>query len=158
MKLVPLNQQLVPAVMDLMSAGGPFIRVRDESDYWLYGHLFSSTCPVALDGDTVVGAAVAFRSQDDPDDLYVQDLVVHPDHRRRGVASALLGNLRGQAERWACRRIYLTSEPENKVADATWPRLGFVNVLGDQTVDGVSLISDFKGSGKHRAVYEFVTL
>jgi GNAT superfamily N-acetyltransferase len=157
MKIIPLGQGLVPAVMDLMALGEPFIRVRGESDYWLYGRLFSSSCPVVVDDDeTVIGSAIAFRSQDEPGEIYVQDLMVHPGHRRRGVASALVAELRSRAESWGCRRIYLTSEPENAAAHDTWLHLGFGNLPGDLLIDGVSLVSDFKGVGKHRAVYELL--
>jgi hypothetical protein len=43
----------------------------------------------------------------------------------------------------------LTSEPDNHAARATWLSLGFTNVSGDHTVDGVSVISNDKGPGKH---------
>jgi GNAT superfamily N-acetyltransferase len=86
MTVVPLRQDLIPQVMDLMALGEPYITVRTASDYWLYATLFSPTCPVAVEDDRVVGAVVAFRSQDDPDEVYVQDVMTHPDHRRRGLA------------------------------------------------------------------------
>ncbi|MBQ0926630.1 GNAT family N-acetyltransferase [Saccharopolyspora endophytica] len=154
MKTRPLNQHDIPAVIDLMKLGTPFVRPRTESDYWLYANLFSSTCPVAVDGDDLVGAVIAFRSQDHPEDIYIQDVVTHPEHRRRGITTALLNAVRDEALRFNCTRLYLTSEPENTPAHHTWTRLGFTNVAGDQTVNGVSVISDYKGVGKHRAVYE----
>jgi len=97
---------------------------------------------------------IAFRSQDKPDDVYVQDVVTHPDHRRRGIAGSLLDSVRQQATTWGCRRLYLTSGPDNTSAQATWRSLGFTNVAGDRTVNGVSVISNYKGPGKDRAVYE----
>jgi GNAT superfamily N-acetyltransferase len=150
----PLSLELVASVMRLMDLGSPYVRTRTESDYWLYATLFSSTCPVAtIDGD-LAGAVIAFRSQDEPDSVYVQDVITHPEHRSKGVARALLDSVAKQAAAWHCRRIYLTSEPDNTAAHATWLALGFVNLKGDHDVDGLSVISDFKGPGKHRAVYE----
>jgi GNAT superfamily N-acetyltransferase len=137
-----------------MDLGTPYVRTRTESDYWLYAALFSSTCPVALIDDVLVGAVVAFRSQDDPDSIYVQDVITHPTHRGKGVARSLLAAVEERAKNWGCGLIYLTSEPDNTTAHATWLSLGFVNIQGDQEVDGVSVISDYKGVGKHRAVYE----
>ncbi|MEV2274511.1 hypothetical protein AB0I72_02895 [Nocardiopsis sp. NPDC049922] len=52
------------------------------------------------------------------------------------------------------RRLHLTSEPDNQEAHASWIALGFVNVPGDREINGVSVISDFKGLGRHRAVYQ----
>jgi GNAT superfamily N-acetyltransferase len=151
-----LSRGLIPPVIRLMDLGAPYVRTRTESDYWLYATLFSSTCPVAVIGDDLVGAVVAFRSQDNPDSVYVQDVITHPDHRGRGVARTLLGAVADRGAQWRCRRLYLTSEPDNTAAHATWLALGFANVRGDRDVGGVSVISDYKGPGKHRAVYELI--
>ncbi|WP_330230283.1 GNAT family N-acetyltransferase [Nocardia sp. NBC_00508] len=137
------------------SCSSPFISARTLSDYWLYAKLFSSTCPIAIGEDnTITGAVIAFRSQNDPTDVYVQDVMTHPQHRQRGVARALLHSVRSQAEKWGCERLYLTSEPDNHAAHASWTTLGFVNVPGDHETNGISVITDFKGPGRSRAVYE----
>lgn len=154
MRITALGQDLADDVLKLMDLGAPYIRARTPSDYWLYARLFSSTCPVALVGDTVVGAVVAMRSQDDPDEVYIQDVMIHPDHRRRGIAVALVDVVRARAKEWGCRRIYLTSEPENTIAYAAWTSMGFSNAAGDYSVNGVAIIKDFKGPGKDRAVFE----
>jgi ribosomal protein S18 acetylase RimI-like enzyme len=154
MRIVALNDEVLAAVEELMAQGEPYVRARTSSDYWLYQTLFSTTCPVALDDGNVVGVVIAMRSQDDPDDVYVQDVMVHRRHRRRGIASALLRQVIDQAARWKCRRIYLTSEPQNSAAAATWQRLGFRNIAGDKELNGVQVISGYKGPGKDRAVFQ----
>jgi GNAT superfamily N-acetyltransferase len=154
MIITPLRVPLIPAVVHLIELGTPFVWPRTSSDYWLYAELFSSTCPVAIGNEEVIGVVIAFRSQDKPDDVYVQDVVSHPNHRRRGITRSLLDTVWQQATAWGCRRLYLTSEPTNSVAHATWLSLGFTNIAGDKTVDGVSVISEYKGPGKDRAVYE----
>lgn len=154
MIVVPLETEHMNEVQQLMTMGEPFIRARTPSDYWLYASLFSSSCPVALDNNTIVGSIIAFRSQDKPADIYIQDVMTHPKHRRRGIAQALLQSLKLQAEDWRCRRLYLTSEPDNRAAHTAWTTFGFTNVIGDHEVDGISVITDYKGPGRHRAVYE----
>lgn len=69
MRITPLTSLLVPDVERLIGLGAPFLRVRGSSDYWLYSQLFSSTCPVALFDDVVVGVVIGLRSQDNPDDV-----------------------------------------------------------------------------------------
>lgn len=71
MIVLALSQGLIQQVQDLMELGAPHVRVRTQSDYWLYANLFSSSCPVALVDNTVVGAVIAFRSQDKPNDVYI---------------------------------------------------------------------------------------
>lgn len=145
----------IAAVRELMTLGAPYIRVRDSSDYWLYASLFSSTCPLAFDEDgRVRGAVIALRSQDQPDDVYVQDVMVHPDARRCGIARALLGAVADRAAGWGCRRLYLTCEPDNTTAHAAWLSMGFTNLPGDRRVNGIEVITAFKGPGKDRAVYQ----
>lgn len=158
MQITPLDIELAQQVLPLMQLGEPFVRARTSSDYWLYAHLFSSTCPVARKDDELAGAVIAFRSQEDPDDIYIQDVITHPDFRRRGVTSALLDHVRRRGREFGCHRMYLTSEPENTAAHATWMSLGFRNVPGDRVVDGVSVTADYKGPGKDRAVYELIVV
>ena len=155
MNITPLRVQHIVAIERLIRVCGPYVSPRTASDYWLYAELFSATCPVAIQDDgEIVGAVIAFRSQNRPDEIYVQDVATHPDHRRRGIGHALVDTVRQQAAAWECRRLYLTSEPDNHAAQRTWLSLGFTNVPGDQTVNGVSVVSNYKGPGKHRAVYE----
>ncbi len=156
MLMTTLSQELVPQVQRLMELGAPFIRARTYSDYWLYARLFASSCPVALIDGAVVGAVIAFRSQEEPKDVYLQDVMIHPDHRKRGVARALVAEVRQRAVDWGCERLYLTSEAENIAAHAAWISLGFCNVQGDLEINGISVIKDFKGPGKDRAVYELL--
>lgn len=78
MRIIAVNDEVLAAVEQLMAQGDPYVRARTGSDYWLYRQLFSSTCPVALDGGDVVGVVIAMRSQDHPDEVYVQDVMVFP--------------------------------------------------------------------------------
>ncbi|MEV3965223.1 GNAT family N-acetyltransferase [Nocardia sp. NPDC050193] len=154
MIITPFQPEHIGDVRRLMQLGEPYISARTLSDYWLYATLFSTTCPVAISPDeTIAGAVIAFRSQDDPADVYIQDVMVHPQYRRRRIAHALLGSVRSRAKAWDCRRLYLTSEPHNRAAHASWVALGFENVVGDHEVDGISVTADFKGPGRDRAVY-----
>ncbi len=154
MRIEPLSVPRIGEVIDLMGTGAPYITPRTSSDYWLYATLFSSTCPLAVVDDAIVGAVIAFRSQDDPDDIYFQDVITHPGHRRQGTTRALIDTVADRGREWGCRRLYLTSEPDNRAAHAAWITLGFTSIPGDHTIDGVSVITDYKGPGKTRAVYE----
>ncbi|APE38435.1 GNAT family N-acetyltransferase [Nocardia mangyaensis] len=154
MDIEPLSIGRIGEVIDLVSTGAPYLTARTWSDYWAYATLFSSTCPLAVDGARVVGSVVAFRSQDQPGDIYVQDVVTDPGHRRQGITRALLDTVAGRGREWGCRRLYLTSEPGNRTAHAAWTALGFTNVVGDRSFGDISAVTDYKGPGRTRAVYE----
>ncbi|WP_236648532.1 GNAT family N-acetyltransferase [Micromonospora sicca] len=126
------------------------MKCRTETNRTATGRARSISRP---DGQ-VVGSVIAFRSQVDPSEIYLQDVMTHPSHRRQGVTRALVEEVHRQGSLWGCRRLFLTSEPDNHAAHRAWLGLGFSNVPGDTTEVGVSVVYDFKGPGKHRAVYE----
>lgn len=154
MNIELLSVDRIEEVIDLMGTGAPYLMSRTWSDYWLYSTLFSGTCPLVVMDGQVAGAAIAFRSQDTPTDIYIQDVITHPAHRRQGVSRALVRTIAERGIERGCRRMYLTSEPDNHAAHSAWTALGFTNVLGDRRVDEVSVITDYKGPGRTRAVYE----
>jgi ribosomal protein S18 acetylase RimI-like enzyme len=55
---------------------------------------------------------------------YMQDLYVHPDHRRKGIARKLVTYLAalGTAQGWA--RIYWLAEGKNEAAQRLYETLG----------------------------------
>jgi len=155
MELTELNKHHIPSLIRLMEKGEPYVRARGESDYWLYSELFSDTCPIMIEGKDVIGAVLAFHSQVNATDTYIQDVMVDPDHRRRGIASSLINLLVTRAREAGRTQIYLTSEPDNTAAHETWTQLGFQNRSGTRRVGTIEIIEDYKGPGKHRAVYDF---
>jgi GNAT superfamily N-acetyltransferase len=154
MELSTLSKEHIPALTQLMEQGDPYVRVRGESDYWLYSELFADTCPIMIEDGQVIGAVLAFHSQVNSSDTYIQDVMVHPDHRRKGIASKLITVLSDRARDAGRTLIYLTSEPDNTAAHETWTRLGFQNRPGTRKVGAIEIIENFKGVGKDRAVYD----
>lgn len=152
--LVPLTDAPVSRLIDIAEECVPFVRPRTESDYWLYGRLFSGTCRAVVDEGIVAGFVVAFRGQDDPFEIYIQDVAVSSASRRRGHARRLVEDVVRTGRRLGTTRVWLTSEPENAVARATWTAMGFANPPADRLTDGVWVTDNLKGPGKDRAVFE----
>jgi GNAT superfamily N-acetyltransferase len=152
--VVPMRAVPVSRIIEIAHDGTPFVRPRGESDYWLYGRLFSSTCAAAIHGDVAVGFIVAFRSQDEPDNVYIQDVAVLNGLRGRGHGRSLVEHVAATSRSWGVRRLWLTSEAENKDAHRAWLSMGFVNSRADYQVDGVWVTTGLKGPGRDRAVYE----
>lgn len=149
-----LNEFYPKEIAEFMTLGEPFVRSRTESDYWSYSTFFGNTCFAAVaENHLLVGALIGYLDQVNPKELYLQDLLVHPDYRRMGIAYSLYTRLETAARELHCERIWLTSETANP-ATAAWPKLGFTNPSADYTKDGFSMTKDLKGAGKDRAVFE----
>jgi GNAT superfamily N-acetyltransferase len=103
-KIEALSIPRIGEVIALMETGAPFLTPRTWSDYWAYATLFSAICPLATVDEQVAGAVIAFRSQDDPGEIYIQDVVTHPDRRRHGITRALIETVADRGTGWRCRR------------------------------------------------------
>ena len=60
------------------------------------------------------------------DELHINNLAVVPEHRRRGVATALLRRVMEEAARFGIRRTMLEVRRSNTVARQLYERFGFV--------------------------------
>ena len=81
---------------------------------------------VALDGGRVVGmgSAVVITEPDKRPVLYVDELGTAETHRRRGVATALMGALLEEAGRRGCTDAWLMTEEDNATARAFYRAVG----------------------------------
>ena len=82
---------------------------------------------VALDADTVVGALAAYelpKFEQARSELYIYDLAVAETHRRRGIATALIEELRRIARTRGAWVVYVQADYEDPPAIALYTRLG----------------------------------
>ena len=124
--LAPFSATLAPKIHGLMrlayqQGGGS---VAEDFDTWWAAtrhdpEFDANLCFVAIDGDEPVGFVLCWTSS------FVKDVVVHPDWRRRGVASAmLLTALRSLADR-RHETAALKVHADNMEARRLYARLGF---------------------------------
>ena len=80
--------------------------------YWL----------VALEGDTVAGY---IGSQTVMDETDMMNVAVHPDHRRKGIAEALINGLVAQLKTMGSHCLTLEVRASNLPAITLYEKLGF---------------------------------
>ena len=80
---------------------------------------------VALDGDTVVGY---IGSQTAVDETDVMNVAVHPDHRRQGIAEALIKKLVLELKERGSHALMLEVRASNAPAISLYEKLGFLQV------------------------------
>jgi aminoglycoside 3-N-acetyltransferase I len=82
---------------------------------------------VALSGEEVVGGLAAYELQKferDRREIYIYDLAVATAHRRQGVATGLIGELRQIARQQGAYVIYVQADRGDAPAVALYERLG----------------------------------
>jgi ribosomal protein S18 acetylase RimI-like enzyme len=82
---------------------------------------------IAFDGERAVGfvSSVETTHPDKGTEMFVYELGVDESHRRRGVATALLDDLRRTAVAAGCFGMWVGTEPDNVAAIATYRSAGF---------------------------------
>lgn len=82
---------------------------------------------VAMAGEAVIGGLVAYELEKFERmrrEIYIYDLAVDAGHRRRGVATALIGHLQGIAAERGAWVIYVQADHGDDPAIALYDRLG----------------------------------
>jgi aminoglycoside 3-N-acetyltransferase I len=81
----------------------------------------------ALQGDEVVGGLAAYeleKFEQARSEIYIYDLAVHHAHRRRGVATGLIGALRAIAQARGAYVIFVQADPGDDPAIRLYESLG----------------------------------
>ena len=101
---------------------------RPDEDY--FKRLLSNdyfTALVALKEKHVVGALAAYelpKFEQNRSEFYIYDLAVSTDHRREGVATALIGELRDVAAARGAYVIFVQADYGDEPAIALYTKLG----------------------------------
>jgi aminoglycoside 3-N-acetyltransferase I len=132
-------QELAPRDLDLMGGmltmfgeafGEPDIYGgarpgRDYMERLLGGEYFIALA--ALDGDAVVGGIAAYelpKFEQERSEIYIYDLAVASSHRRRGIATALIGELKAIAAARGAWVVYVQADHGDDPAIALYSKLG----------------------------------
>jgi ribosomal protein S18 acetylase RimI-like enzyme len=82
---------------------------------------------VALEGDTPVGfiSGVEVTHPDKGTEMFLYELATHEDHRRKGIARALIRALVERSRERGYYDVFVATEPDNAAAIATYRDAGF---------------------------------
>ncbi|HEX2142953.1 MAG TPA: diaminobutyrate acetyltransferase [Glycomyces sp.] len=97
-----------------VDAGG--LDVNSRYAYLLWCRDFAATSVVARSGDLLAGFITGYRRPDAPDTLFVWQVAVGPDFRRRGLASRMLDHLVDAVRLEGVRFVEATVTPDNKAS------------------------------------------
>ena len=140
--VAPLTGFSLQEIAAVLTEGRPWLP--ESTDYWLWQACFGTTSFIASADGALAGGVLACLNQAKPDELYVDQVAVHPAWRGRCVTGLLLDAVSAEAQSRGCQRVWLSTDPANP-ATRVWPRYGFVPL-------GVK--QGLKGPGKDRAIFE----
>jgi aminoglycoside 3-N-acetyltransferase I len=81
----------------------------------------------ALQGDAVVGGLAAYelkKFERERSEIYIYDLAVAAKHRRRGIATALIAQLKVMAKSRGAYVIFVQADPRDGPAVALYAKVG----------------------------------
>lgn len=123
MELQPLTENLIPqmAALEALCFSLPW------TEEMIANELKKTNCIylAALDNDKLIGY---IGMQSVLDEGYINNVAVHPDYRRQGVASALLSNLIELARQSQLAFLTLEVRKSNSSAIALYTGFGFTPV------------------------------
>lgn len=96
---------------------------------------------VAVDGDEVVGfaSAVHYIHPDKEAELWINEVGVAPDHRRRGLGRRLMRALLEHAATLGCREAWVLTERGNAPATELYRSMGFGEGPSDTVMFSIHL-------------------
>jgi ribosomal protein S18 acetylase RimI-like enzyme len=131
----PVDLEAIAGIFDLYRRHYGQAAEPDRSASWLADQLEVGRLSVfvAEQNSAIVGFATSVQI---PASLQlghwwqIRDLFVLPDHRRQGIALALLDAVRSAAEASGALRVGLQTEEENEAALALYRGAGYLTVTG----------------------------
>jgi ribosomal protein S18 acetylase RimI-like enzyme len=135
-QMLPLWRELA----DIHAVMEPMFIVVDDAEEKFANHLLSLIdkenvyIPVAVIDSEVVGYGIATTSIR-PDvfamrrRLHVQDVIVSPKHRRKGIAEGIVDRIKEYAKEQQIEKMDLLVAVQNETADKFWKEMGFKPAL-----------------------------
>jgi ribosomal protein S18 acetylase RimI-like enzyme len=114
---------------------------------------FQETSFVAIDQDQIIGFLVGFVSQTYPDEAYIHFIGVHPEYRKRKIASKLYELFFEKVREKGCQLVRCVTSPVNRTSIAFHTNMGFEIETGDQIIDGTSVFTNYDGRGNDRVLF-----
>lgn len=115
---------------------GTFDNAPDPTRVWSFLATRVNELVVALDRGEVVGfvTGTVMMRPDKPTVMYIDEVSVHEDYRRQGIARRMMARIRERAQDRGCEGLWLASEGDNEAA------LGLYRALGANETPGVVVL------------------
>jgi ribosomal protein S18 acetylase RimI-like enzyme len=117
-----------------------------------FTHFQDTSFAVEEDGQ-IVAFLIGFVSQTNPRQAYIHFVGIHPDNRKRGLASQLYQLFFDKVRARGCDSVRCITAPINTGSVAFHRRMGFQIEKSDRERDGVPFTADYDGPGHDRVCF-----
>jgi ribosomal protein S18 acetylase RimI-like enzyme len=114
-------------------------------------HFRKTSFAAECDG-SIVGFLVGFMSQTFENEAYIHFVGVHPEFRKKGVASALYERFFEVSRAFGRSVIRCVTSPVNKGSVAFHLHIGFSIEPSAKRIEGISVAENYDGSGGDRVL------
>ncbi len=115
MEIMSLKKDNIPAVMELLSNGKPYVLLHHDYVYWIMEGYFPSSNYVVSEENKVIGFICALPSIDKKC-YFIWQIVVDVDYRGKKVASILVDRIIEETKNNGYNKLELTINRDNKAS------------------------------------------
>jgi Sortase and related acyltransferases len=115
MEVMNLKKDNIPAVMELLSKGKPYVLPHHDYVYWIMEEYFASSNYVVSVENKIIGFLCALPSID-KQSYFIWQIVVDADYRGKKVATLLVNRIIEEAKLKGFNKLELTINCDNKAS------------------------------------------
>lgn len=127
-------------------------QMTDKLPKLFFTHFKDTSFIVEVDGE-IVAFLIGFVSQSYSNEAYIHFVGVHPDYRKQGLGRKLYESFFEKVTAKGCSVVRSITSPVNKGSICFHASMGFQIVEGGSLVDGISIYTNYDGSGKDRVLF-----
>lgn len=117
-----LRKENIPAVMELLSNGKPYVLPHHDYVYWIMEEYFASSNYVVLEDNKIIGFICALPSID-KQSYFIWQIVVDAEFRGKKVATLLVNRIIEEVKRKKFHQIDLSINKDNKASYHLFDRI-----------------------------------
>ncbi len=145
MKVMSLKKDNIPAVMDLLSKGKPYVVPHHDYVYWIMAEYFPLSNYVVFNENKIIGFICALPSID-KQCYFIWQIVIDADYRGKKVATILVKRIIDEAKHNGFNKLELTINCDNNASyklfeQTAYKHKGSLKNIGEYTYENSNEIA-----------------
>ncbi len=146
MEVMKLKKDDIPAVIELLDKGKPYVLPHHDYVYWIMEEYFSSSNYVVFEENKIIGFICALPSLDKKS-YFIWQIVIAEEYRGKKVATLLVDKIVDEAKLRGFNKLELTINCLNKAS------YNLFNRIASEHKGDLRNIGEYKYKNSHEPVY-----